>query len=173
MSSSELLVLVDGSSTGLLSVQLSAPTPERSWRWINTGLIGYILKLLWSSDSLHHTQPVVLNLLVHRCYERQELAQQENTILACALCFLGLLLSFVAFLGFTGSECAIGAAAEVLSWEPFALMPLCLNGTGCILSVQQRRKVCLWQSQGHWTSYCCAEKAKRGICCFHPFPHFH
>lgn len=28
----------------------------------------------------------MLNLLAHQCYERQELAQQENTVLASALC---------------------------------------------------------------------------------------
>lgn len=89
MSGSVIPVLVDGSFTWLLSAQLSAPTVERSWRWINIDLVDYVLKLLWSSDSLHHTQPIissVLNILAHQCYERQELAQQENTILASALC---------------------------------------------------------------------------------------
>lgn len=87
MSGSVLAVLVDGSFTGLLSAHLSAPTVERSWTWINIDLVGYVSKLLWSLDSLHHSQPFissVLNLLAHQCYERQELAQQENTILASA-----------------------------------------------------------------------------------------
>lgn len=38
MSGSELPVLADGSFTGLVSAQLSAPAVERSWRWINIDL---------------------------------------------------------------------------------------------------------------------------------------